>query len=134
MAALRRISETWTWSEALTHTRGRHTLKAGMEIRRSPLDSLQQTNARGSLTFRASTGAASTGYTFADFLMGLPASSQEVPVKVPVLLRQDDVLAALRRLIDNALEIRGAVDLTGAAHFNPLPVILPCSRRWLLHA
>ena len=91
MAALRRISDTWTVSEALTHIRGRHNLKAGLEIRRTPLDALQQTNASGQLTFRASTGAASSGYTFSDFLMGLPASTQEVPVKQPVLLKQSEI-------------------------------------------
>ena len=91
MAALRRVSDTWTFSDALTHTHGRHTFKAGFEMRRTALDCLQQTNARGSLTFRASTGATSTGYTFSDFLIGLPASSQEVPVKVPVLLRQGEI-------------------------------------------
>jgi hypothetical protein len=91
MASLRRVSDTWTFSDALTHTRGRHTVKAGFELRRVALDCLQQTNARGSLTFRSSTGATSTGYTFSDFLMGLPASSTEVPVKVPVLLRQSEI-------------------------------------------
>lgn len=91
MAALRRISDTWTVSEVLTHTRGRHTIKAGIELRRTVLDALQQTNASGQLTFRASTAATSTGYTFSDFLMGLPASTSEVPVKQPVLLKQSEI-------------------------------------------
>ena len=91
MAALRRISDTWTISDAMTIMRGRHNIKIGFEVRRSSLDALQQTNASGQYTFRASTGATSTGYTFSDFLMGLPASTQEVPVKQPVLLKQNEI-------------------------------------------
>jgi transcription-repair coupling factor (superfamily II helicase) len=90
MAALTKVSKTYNISGTVTHSRGRHTVKAGLELRRLHLPSLQQSNARGQITFRASTGATSSGYTFADFLMGLPGSSQEVPVKTPILLKQDE--------------------------------------------
>ena len=62
----------------------------GGPIRRTLLNVLQQTNARGQLTFSGSTGANSSGYSFADFLMGLPASSQQVALKAKTLLKQLD--------------------------------------------
>jgi len=57
------------------------------------MNSLQQTNARGQFTFRSATSGASTGCTFADFRMGLPASTQEVPVKQTVLFKQTETAA-----------------------------------------
>ena len=90
MAALTKVSNTYTVSEALTHSRGKHTLKAGFEVRRLHLPSLQQSNASGQITFRGASSSSSSGYTFADFLMGLPGSSQEVPVKSPILLKQNE--------------------------------------------
>ncbi len=91
MAALTKVSHTYNLSDALTYSTGRHTFKTGLELRRIHLPSLQQSNASGRISFSASaTSANSTGYTFADFLMGLPSSTQEVPVKEPILLRQTE--------------------------------------------
>ncbi len=96
MAALMKVSKTYTLSDALTLTRGRHSLKAGFELRRIHLPALQQTNARGQLSFRGSTAATSSGYSFADLLMGLPSSTQEVPIKAPVLLQQTELAGYLQ--------------------------------------
>ena len=96
MAALTKDSKIYNVSEAISHSRGRHNIKAGFEVRRLPMNSLQQTNARGQLTFRSATSGASTGYTFADFLMGLPASTQEVPVKQNVLFKQTETAAYIQ--------------------------------------
>lgn len=90
MAATIKISKTVNVSEMLTHSRGRHTIKAGVDLRRISMPSLQQSNARGQITFRSSATGLSTGYTFADFLVGLPGSSQEVPVKPPIVLNQTE--------------------------------------------
>ncbi|MBI4874776.1 MAG: TonB-dependent receptor [Acidobacteria bacterium] len=90
MAALIKVSKTYNLSETLTHSRGRHTFKAGFDLRRIVLPALQQSNASGQITFRSSTTGASSGYTFADLLMGLPGSSQEVPVKAPIVLKQTE--------------------------------------------
>jgi len=91
MAALVKVSKTTSLSQAVTHSRGRHVVKAGWELRSLDLPCLQQTNARGQIRFRAATSGLSAGYTFADFLMGVPGSSQEVPVKKPVLLHQREL-------------------------------------------
>jgi len=91
MAALMKVSRTISLSEALTHFRGRHIFKTGLELRRLDMPCLQQTNARGQITFRASASGVSSGYTFADFMMGVPGSSQEVPIKKPVLLHQREL-------------------------------------------
>ena len=91
MAALVKQSTTYNYADALSWTAGRHTVKAGFEMRRSVLPALQTTNARGSISFTASATGVSTGYAFADFLMGIPSSTQEVPVRPELLLRQNEV-------------------------------------------
>jgi hypothetical protein len=47
MAALTKISNTYTLSEMLTHTRGSHVLKFGFEGRRVVFNALQQTKGMG---------------------------------------------------------------------------------------
>lgn len=91
MAALLQESRTYTAADTISWSHGRHLFKAGFEARRVELPSLQQTNARGSETYAASaTSANSSSYAFADFLMGLPSSTSQVPVKSTVdLLRYD---------------------------------------------
>lgn len=96
MAALIKVSKTYNVSETVTHSRGRHTLKAGFELRRIVMPSLQQSNASGQITFRASPTGVSTGYTFADFIMGLPGSSQEVPVKAPIVMKQNEIASYIQ--------------------------------------
>jgi hypothetical protein len=91
MAALLQTSRTYTLGDTVTWARGKHTIKAGFEWRRTSLPSLQQTNARGSLSFVGSSGVNSTGYGFADFLMGIPSSSSQVPVKSTVDLLQNQI-------------------------------------------
>ena len=65
-------------------------------MRRTILPPLQTSNARGSLSFTASAGGVSTGYAFADFLMGVPSSTQEVPVRPQLLLRQSEVASFIQ--------------------------------------
>ena len=91
MAALVKQSRTYNYSETLSWTTGRHALKAGVELRRSVLPALQTSNARGSISFTASATGVSTGYSFADFLMGIPSSTQEVPVRPELLLKQNEI-------------------------------------------
>ena len=91
MASLKRLSTTWTVANVTTWTHGRHSVKGGFEHRKTSLPALQQTNARGTVNFRAASTGLSTGYAFADFLMGLPGSTQEVPLKADVILKQDEI-------------------------------------------
>jgi hypothetical protein len=66
-------------SDVLTHTagaemflfRGRHNYTIGGDVRRHQIDLLSQQDPRGSFTFTGAT----TGFDFADFLLGTPATS-----------------------------------------------------------
>lgn len=91
MASLLKESRTFNTADSLTSIRGRHAIKTGFEWRSTVLPALQQSNARGSLTFRAANSGVSTRYAFADFLIGSPSSAQEVPLKSPVVLRQNEI-------------------------------------------
>jgi hypothetical protein len=90
-AATSQTSKNLTLSDSLTHVRGRHTLKAGFEYSRLNLPSLLQPGAGGQLTFRSAGSANSSGYTFADLMLGIPTSSQQVPPMAPVVLKQRDI-------------------------------------------
>lgn len=90
-AALSMINNVFSLSDGISISRGNHQIKAGFEGRRIYLNALQQSNARGQITFRGANAATSSGYSFSDFLLGLPASSQQVPVKPKILLIQMEV-------------------------------------------
>jgi hypothetical protein len=91
MAALLQGSRTYSLADSITWQKGSHLLKFGGEWRHLDYPSLQQTNARGSLSFAGSaTSANSSGYGFADFLMGIPSSDSFIPVKSAIdLTRQE---------------------------------------------
>ncbi|WP_263417768.1 TonB-dependent receptor [Terriglobus albidus] len=93
-AALSMTSNIFTIADSLLVTKGRHTFKAGFEGRRDYFNVLQQTNARGALTFSGfASSANSSGYSLADFLIGLPSSSQQVPIKPKALLTENEYAA-----------------------------------------
>jgi outer membrane receptor protein involved in Fe transport len=77
-------SRTWSVSDSITHVRGNHTLKAGIEYRNLFLPMLLYNAAPGLARFTSTSGA-SSGFTFADFLLGLPAASEQV-APMPMLL------------------------------------------------
>jgi hypothetical protein len=90
-AALSMTTNIFTVADSVLITKGRHTFKFGFEGRRDYFNVLQQTNARGALTFTGSaTSANSSGYSLADFLMGLPSSTQQVPIKPKALLTENE--------------------------------------------
>jgi hypothetical protein len=91
-AALSMIQNVYTFSDTLSLTRGRHTIKVGYETHREDFNVLQQSNAGGQIAFAGSaTSSNSSGYAFADLLMGIPSSSQQVPVKPKILLKQTEM-------------------------------------------
>ena len=51
---------------------------------------LYENNGNGTLTFNGANAARSTGYSFADFLMGVPSASQQTPLQSKVLLVQPE--------------------------------------------
>ncbi|HTM49948.1 MAG TPA: carboxypeptidase regulatory-like domain-containing protein [Bryobacteraceae bacterium] len=66
---------SYTTSDSLTWQKGKHQLKTGYQRRLIPINYVQQGFPRGLLTFNGRNAVNSTGYSAADLLLGLPASS-----------------------------------------------------------
>ncbi len=66
---------SYTLAESVTWQKGRHEFKGGFQYRRVPVNYVQIGYPRGLLTFNGRNAAMSTGYSAADLLLGLPASS-----------------------------------------------------------
>ncbi len=64
------LSLSATWNHR------KHVVTFGGDFRRQEFNQLQQQNARGSFTFSAAQGTTVTGSDFADFLIGVPATSR----------------------------------------------------------
>lgn len=71
LVPLTQLDWTWSVSNNLTMTRGSHTVKAGLDIRKSRLDRFFQQDNRGTFTF---TGT-QTGNAIADFILGRPSAT-----------------------------------------------------------
>lgn len=71
LVPLTQLDWTYSVSNNLTMTRGAHTIKTGLDIRKSRLDRFFQQDNRGSFTF---TGT-QTGNAIADFILGLPSAT-----------------------------------------------------------
>lgn len=81
----------FNYTEAISIYRGKHQIKAGMAGRKTGLNIMNTNNGNGSVSFLGSaTSAASSGYSFADFMMGLPYSSQETPLRAKVNFTQPE--------------------------------------------
>jgi len=76
-------NQTYTFSDYVVWTHGKHTWRWGGDFRRVQLNTEASSNARGSFTFTGintsdvvnGQQAVGTGYDFADFLLGLPQST-----------------------------------------------------------
>jgi hypothetical protein len=91
-AALSMIQNIYTLTGTLSRTAGNHSLRFGYELHRDDYNALQQSNAGGQISFAGSaTSANSTGYSFADFLIGVPSSTSQVPIKSKILLKQTEM-------------------------------------------
>jgi hypothetical protein len=62
------FDKTFQISNVLSHTRGSHNIRAGLDLRKVQTGRQAQNSARGSFTFNGDM----TGYSFADFMLGLP--------------------------------------------------------------
>jgi len=80
----------YSLSEVLSTTRGRHQLKAGFDATRTDLNWLYENNGNGQITFNGANATRSTGYSFGDFLLGLPSSTQQTPLQAKVLYVRSD--------------------------------------------
>ena len=66
---------SYSFSEAVTWQKGKHELKGGYQYRYIPVNYLWIGYPRGLITYNGRTAAMSTGYSVADMLLGLPATS-----------------------------------------------------------
>ena len=90
-AALSMTTNVFSIADTFSINKGSHGLKFGFQGLRDYYNVLQQTGARGTITFSGSkTSSNSTGYSFADFLIGVPSSSQQVPVKTKALMTANE--------------------------------------------
>ncbi|MEO5897282.1 MAG: TonB-dependent receptor [Vicinamibacterales bacterium] len=62
------FDKTFQLSNVLSHTRGSHNIRAGVDVRKLQTGRQAQNSARGSFTFNGGM----TGYSVADFMLGLP--------------------------------------------------------------
>ena len=74
------ITQTWQLVDNLTWSRGAHTLKTGIDFRRTRLTQLVANNDRGSFSFTGQftnlpSAAAGTGSAIADLLLGYPLNA-----------------------------------------------------------
>jgi hypothetical protein len=78
------VENRFQWSDNLNWTHGKHTLKAGADLRRARFDTLKGTPFFGNeiygAVFTSSSNAPGSGLPFADFLMGYPAFTQGTPM------------------------------------------------------
>jgi len=74
-----RFDNTYQYLDTISYIKGRHTLKAGGDFRYA--DSIDATiyTGRGALTFTAPAAGPSSGYSFADVLLGLPTTTSRNP-------------------------------------------------------
>ena len=75
-----RIDHTYQLANNLSFTRGKHSLKFGGDFRRFSTNGVTIGNGRGSYTFNAQTTAATSGYSMADLLLGLPTTTSRSPL------------------------------------------------------
>jgi hypothetical protein len=76
----KRLDHTYQLADNITFVRGRHSFKFGMDLLRFQVNGTVVGNGRGSYTFNAQTATTlSSGYSFADLLLGLPTSTSRSP-------------------------------------------------------
>jgi hypothetical protein len=78
------VENRFQWSDNLSWTHGKHTVKTGADLRRARFDTLKGTPFFGNeiygATFTSSSNAAGSGLPFADFLLGYPSFTQGTPM------------------------------------------------------
>ena len=75
-----RTDNTFQLADDVTFNRGQHSLKFGTDLHRFQSNGTIVGNGRGSYTFSAQSTAPTTGYAFADLLLGLPTSTARSPL------------------------------------------------------
>ncbi len=81
----------FNFAEVLSIYRGKHQIKAGFSGRKTGLNTMNTNNGNGSVSFLGSaTSSMSSGYSFADYMMGVVYSSQEIPLRDKVNFSQPE--------------------------------------------
>ena len=75
-----RTDNTFQLANDLTWNHGKHAFKFGMDLHRFQSNGTIVGNGRGSYTFSAQSSAPTTGYAFADLLLGIPTSTARSPL------------------------------------------------------
>ncbi len=75
-----RIDHTYQLANHLTYTHGKHSMKFGYDYRRFATNGITIGNGRGSYMFNAQNTTATSGYSLADLLLGLPTSTSRSPL------------------------------------------------------
>jgi hypothetical protein len=81
------VNNTYNWADQLIYVKGPHTIKVGVDIRRVQQNSLSISNGRGLFAFSASSSAPTTGFAFADLLLGYPTSTTNNPFAPKIYIR-----------------------------------------------
>jgi len=84
------VNNTYNWADAVIYIRAAHTIKFGFDARRIQQNSLSISNGRGLFTFTASSSAPTTGFAFADLLLGYPTSTTNNPFAPKIYIRTSD--------------------------------------------
>ena len=89
---------TWNLSDGISHSRGRHTFRAGIEGTLFQFNYLQSNRVRGEYDYNGQFTAdpnnpSTTGDAFADFLLGYPDRTQRTQGSTQAYLRQHIVAA-----------------------------------------
>jgi carboxypeptidase family protein len=83
-------NNVYSLTEIVSNSWGNHQLKAGFDGRLTNLNFLLENNGQGVLQFNGQNNVNSSGYSFADFLMGVVYTSQQTPLQSKVLLREPE--------------------------------------------
>ena len=75
-----RTDNTFQLADDITWNHGKHAFKFGTDLHRFQSNGTIVGNGRGSYTFSAQSSAPTTGYAFADLLLGIPTSTARSPL------------------------------------------------------
>lgn len=85
------VNNTFNLADQLIYIKGKQTLKVGVDFRRIEQNSLSISNGRGLFAFSASSSAPTTGFAFADLLLGYPTSTTNNPLAPKIYIRTSDL-------------------------------------------
>lgn len=81
------VNDSYQVADQVLWSKGAHSFKFGADIRRVQQNTLSISSGRGAFTFTASTATPTTGYAFADLLLGLPTSTSNNPFAPKIYVR-----------------------------------------------